>query len=757
MALLAGITSTISPDLTGASAPLRRLPPVTGRAVVDARRLSGVLALCLLATLHAPSLAQDLDAAPELEELIPDAAVEDAEGWASQGADAGETVTPEDLAVDPAATRELDEMEAALRIAPIDEGVLASLPDPATIELPPVEPLEQGEEIEFATFEDVVPPLPEGTEIRVSNELVLVLPTEDALFPVRGEFVARFKDLSVVRDLADDGNQARLSAQARADEELLERMLRVYGYFDGQVIRSVVPAEDREGADDRPATARFDVIPGRRYTVGEVELGQLDQTGSEYDALRASYPVQSGDLLSIDAIADGRYKLDLELGERGYPFATIAEPSLLVDHARQEGDVTLPVTPGGRYAFGRVVSNMEDFLSSEHLNEIARFDTGDIYQRSLEMDLRRAIQATGLVGSTTITPVAVSEPDGETPGTVDIAVDMTRAPLRTIAGSIGYGTDEGFRLAGSWEHRNLFPPEGMLRVRGIAGTQEQLLGVTFRKNNFHGRDRILTLDAFASTRRTDAYDANTASFIVNYERVSTLLFQKPISFGMGLELVATDEQELRTKIAIAPRQTYLVAALPAFAQLDTSDDLLDPTQGFRLRGALSPEVSRQNGVQSFYLKSQVDFSYYRSVTDRVVLASRVRLGSIYGTGLENIAPSRRFYAGGGGSVRGYGYQAIGPRDEVGQPNGGRSVAEFAIEARVRTGWFDNSLSLVPFFDIGSVSRSEVPDFGDLRAGAGIGLRYNTGFGPIRVDVGVPLNRREGDAPVGVYVALGQAF
>lgn len=744
MARLAITTSTTWPDHAGPT-------------LLPGRLLPGVVALCLAVGGSLPSAAQDLDASAELEDLIPDAAVADPEGWAAQGADSSDVVDPADLVEEPAAARELDQLEEALRVPPVDEGVLASLPDPATLELPPIEPLEPDEQVEFATFEDVIPPLPEGTEIRVSDELVLVLPTETALFPVRDEFVERFKSLSVVEDLADDGNQARLSAQARADEELLQRMLRVYGYFDAQVVRSVVPAEAREGAEARPAVARFDVIPGRRYSVGQVDLGQLDQAGGDYDALRASYPVMPGDLLSIDAIADGRYKLDLELGERGYPFAAIAEPSLLVDHARREGDVTLPVTPGGRYVFGRVTSNDEGLLPGNHLSEIARFNQGDIYQRSLEMDLRRAIQSTGLVGSTTLTPVEVSPPMGDVPGTVDIAVEMTRAPLRTIAGSIGYGTDEGFRLAGSWEHRNLFPPEGMLRARGIAGTQEQLLGVTFRKNNFHGRDRILTLDAFASTRRTVAFDANTASLVANYERVSTLLFQKPVSYGVGLELVATDEQELRSKIAVAPRQTYLVAALPGFAQIDTSDDLLDPTRGFRLRGALSPEASRQNGVQSYYLKSQVDLSYYRSVSDGVVLASRVRLGSIYGTDLDNIAPSRRFYAGGGGSVRGYGYQAIGPRDQVGQPNGGRSVAELAIEARVRTGWFDNALSLVPFFDIGSVARGSVPDFGDLRAGAGIGVRYNTGFGPIRLDVGVPLNRRPGDAPVGVYVALGQAF
>jgi translocation and assembly module TamA len=140
-----------------------------------------------------------------------------------------------------------------------------------------------------------------------------------------------------------------------------------------------------------------------------------------------------------------------------------------------------------------------------------------------------------------------------------------------------------------------------------------------------------------------------------------------------------------------------------------------------------------------------------------VLAARVRLGSIQGALIDDIAPSRRFYAGGGGSVRGFGYQEIGPRDSLGVPSGGRSLSEFSIEARVKTGLLGGGLSLVPFFDAGSVEAGATPRFRGMRFGAGLGLRYQTGFGPIRVDVATPLNRRAGESPVAVYVALGQAF
>ena len=700
----------------------------------------------ILALLASPLHAQD---SASLDDLIPDAAVNDPESWAAGGVPAAE-VAQEDEPPEVNASDPLPEMAE----------ITVPWPDELGAEEFAVEelaPLDTEEPVEFVAFDEEIPPIPAGSEERISDELVLVFPTENSLFPQRDEFLDRFKSLSSVEEYDDEGNLARLTAQSRDDEALLIRLLRTYGYFDGQVIRSVGDIDaEVDAALDRPA-ARFDVLPSVRYTVGTVDLGDLTAAGDDYASLRQTYGVFPGDPISLDLIQNERFDLDTELGETGYPFAAISDPELLVDHDRREGDLAMPVTPGGKYNFGVVVSDDPEFLSGEHLTNIARWEPGEIYQRSDEMDLRRAILATGLVGSVTLTPVEVTPPTEGQPGVVNIEAGLTRAPLRTLAGNIGFGTEEGVRLEGSWEHRNLFPPEGSLRVRGIIGTQEQLAGVTFRKNNFGGRDRILSLDAFASTIDYDAYDARTVSLVGNFERLSTLLYQKPFGWSVGLELVATQESELDANRVALPRETYFIAALPLHAQLDTSDDLLDPSEGWRLGGRLSPEVSRNNGVQSFYLRSQVDASYYRQMGENVVLAGRVRFASIPGAEVADIAPSRRLYAGGGGSVRGYGYRQIGPLNNIGDPVGGRSLTEFSLEARVRTGLMDGAISVVPFIDAGTVGSDAIPGFDQIKFGAGVGIRYHTGFGPLRLDVAMPLNPGPNDSFVAVYVALGQAF
>jgi translocation and assembly module TamA len=145
------------------------------------------------------------------------------------------------------------------------------------------------------------------------------------------------------------------------------------------------------------------------------------------------------------------------------------------------------------------------------------------------------------------------------------------------------------------------------------------------------------------------------------------------------------------------------------------------------------------------------------VSDSIVAAGRIRLGTILGAQRDDIAPSRRFYSGGGGSVRGYGYQRLGPVDIDGDPIGGRSLAEFSLEARVRLKAFGGNFGIVPFIDGGTLSTGAAPKFSDWRIGVGLGARYYSSFGPIRIDVGTPLNGRKSDGAIAVVVGLGQAF
>jgi translocation and assembly module TamA len=352
-----------------------------------------------------------------------------------------------------------------------------------------------------------------------------------------------------------------------------------------------------------------------------------------------------------------------------------------------------------------------------------------------------------------VEPVPTGQPGPDGTQAVDLRVIQDAGPPRTLAGQAGYATGQGFTLRGSWTHRNLFPPEGALIVSGVAGTQEQGASVAFRRSNAGRRDRTVSLSLNASHQDFEAYEAFTASIIGRIARESTPIWQKRWTWNYGFELITTDERRKVPGRATGDG-TYFIGALPAQIGYDRSNNLLDPTRGFRLTARVSPEISqRAKGGMEQYGRGLIDGSIYYPAGDSLVLAGRVRLGSIVGAPRDEIAPSRRLYAGGGGSVRGFGFQELGPRDIENNPIGGRSLNEFAVEARYRFG----NYGVVGFVDAGQVYESSMPKFSDIRFGAGIGGRLYTNFGPLRVDVATPIGRRKGESLISVYVSIGQAF
>ena len=132
----------------------------------------------------------------------------------------------------------------------------------------------------------------------------------------------------------------------------------------------------------------------------------------------------------------------------------------------------------------------------------------------------------------------------------------------------------------------------------------------------------------------------------------------------------------------------------------------------------------------------------------------MRSGVVFGAALSDLPVSRRFFAGGGGSARGFEYQSVGPEDADGTPTGGRGLLEVSGELRWRR---DGPLGFVAFLDGANVSANQGVDFEDIRYSAGLGIRYDTLIGPLRFDIATPIDPDDGDDPVQVYVSVGQAF
>jgi len=595
-------------------------------------------------------------------------------------------------------------------------------------ELPPEEPAATSGVVESAAELRYAIAI-EGLE-RIGNaeELVAAFEKQSALFEGR----------------KDEANAAQIQRRSEDDAQLLAELLRSQGYYDA-LVEPVI--EQQESI--LHVTLQADA--GEQYRFQSVELPGLDAAGVEAEELRRRFGIKVGDPVVAADVLAADLALKVALGEQGFALAKVGEQEIVVDHQTHLASLVLPVEPGPVAYFGAFHVSGQPPFSARHIAEMARFKTGDRFERWKIDDLRRALIATGLVASADVKVVPV--PDH---GTVDLDVRLTPAPRHTIAGELGYGTGEGAKLDVSWQDRNFVNPEGALTLRGIAGTREQLAGVEFRRNNFMRRDRVFDLQLSASHTEFDAYEARTIRLFSSLERQSNIIWRKEWTWGIGTEFLATDERGVFEDPTVKETRTFLIGALPLSVAYDGSDDLLDPTRGFRASVRLSPEISAKGGSFA-YAKAQLDASSYYPIGGMTVLAGRVRLGSIFGADAPSIAPSRRYYAGGGGSVRGYGYQRVGPRDFENNPIGGKTLTEFSLEARFRLNLFGGNFGLVPFFDGGSLTNKITPGLNGWQFGAGLGLRYYSTFGPIRIDVGTPLNPRQGDSRIAVAVSLGQAF
>jgi translocation and assembly module TamA len=634
------------------------------------------------------------------------------------------------------------------------EPMPSATPAPAP-QLPPV----TGEALEPAAVDpQLAQPLPAlGSYDTVPLETAADVADQDApdiryATVIRGlddtNLKGRWEALSALRNghgKAD--NAVQVAERAREDEGLAVRLMKSLGYYDGTATSAI---EQTPKGQKAQLTVTVTAVPGKLYTLGEIAVRAGATTPP--DLVRRELPLRTGDPIEADRIQGAEANVQLKLPQQGYPFVQVGQRDVLLDEQTFRGDYTLPVDTGPRASFGRLRTEGDPVFGLDHLNVFPRFKEGQLYDNRLTDDLRDALVATSLFSGVAVTPERTGRPGPDGTEAVDLLVRQTRGPARSLAAQAGYATGEGIKLEGSWTHRNLFPPEGALILTAVAGSQQQGASATFRRSNAGRRDRTFTFIASADHSNYDAFDAFTGTLSARWSYDSTPIWQKRFTYSFGAELVGTNESVYSFAAGERRRGTYGIAAIPLQAQFDTSDSLLNPTRGYRLKLSLSPEASVRGAVRP-YGRATAEGIYYQPVSDSLVIAGRVRLATIQGIDRDDLAPSRRLYGGGGGSVRGYGYQRLGPFDPNGDPLGGRSLNEFSLEARYRFGNF----GIVPFFDGGNAYESTMPQFSSLRYGAGIGGRFYTNFGPLRADIATPLNPRKGDGRIALYISIGQAF
>lgn len=529
---------------------------------------------------------------------------------------------------------------------------------------------------------------------------------------------------------------AALRRRAEVDVEGFKKVLRSEGYYANEV-------ELKIDNKQQPIAITFDITPGPLFRITKFDIHFSKGKDIPTAPTLADLDIEVGMPARSEPVVNAGTQIIVNLANRGFPDATIAEQEAIVDFATDGMEVTLTIDAGPRLYMGELRLEGLEEVDENYIRRLAEWQTGKLYDTRVLDDLRRRYLRSGLFDSVRLKSREADQPDS----TVPITLVFVERDRRSVGVGASFSTSEGFGTQYYWENRNYFGEGEKLRADLTIAEIRRELKLTFVKPNFVKIDQNLNANFDIRNETTDAYDEDSVSAFIGLDR----RWRKKwvVGAGVSAEFAKIDDSGVT--------ENYALAGLPLTARYDSTNDLLDPTTGRRFAASLVPYLGLNDDTPDF-IRFEMDGSTYYSVLekDRLVLAARGKLGLMAGDSAGAIPANKRFYAGGGGSVRGYKYQTVGPLDASNDPIGGRSLLEVGFEARTR---ITDSIGLVPFIEGGNVYESMAPDFsGEFLWGAGLGFRYYTAIGPIRFDVAVPLNRRKNvDDAYQFYISIGQAF
>jgi translocation and assembly module TamA len=551
-----------------------------------------------------------------------------------------------------------------------------------------------------------------------------------------------------------------LYRRAREDLGTVEKAMRANGYYDGQVVITIdgrdagqgapvdaeVPDKDNKG---HPLAVEIKVKPGTQYKITTIAIQQSGLKAPLKAQLNDGAPARSADIL------DERDRLLSSVMSQGYPFAKVELPPAVVDHATHGMSVTYKIEQGPPATLGAVTIKGLTRTNPKFVQRHVAPPQGQPYSPQALTAMRDELRTLDIFDSVKVTPATTLAPDGSLP----VEIDVSERKPRFFGFGANYSTNDGAGLSAFWGHRNLFGNGERLRLQAdISGFGENSLSETnydltgtFRRPDFLTTDQdLVSTIALTQQYDSDTFDKTAATADIGIER----RLSKTVSITAGLEIEKSRITDHSSNSDST--QDFLLIGPTAGIKRDTSDDLLNPTRGSRLSFSATAFPTWLGSSEDVFSTQSSGAGYLNLMGQGdLVLAGRVAVANVFGSNLEQLPADRRLYAGGGGSVRGYKFRSISPRDSDNNLTGGRSSVETSVELRYR---FLENYGIVPFFDAGEVSSDIIPTFDQpIQYAAGIGLRYYTSIGPIRADFAVPLNPTRHDDKFAFYISIGQAF
>ena len=594
-----------------------------------------------------------------------------------------------------------------------------------------------------------------------------------------------------------------LIGRARGDLERLKTVLESFGFYQSYVEIRIdgLPLDDpglgeelTSRSKDNDSEVRITFSIGPLYHLRKIAIdGEVPPGADEVLALETGAPAVAADVLAAGE------RLTNWLEDRGYAFAKVDTPIAYEDPPNRVLDVSFHVSTGARMQIGEIRIRGLKEMKESFVRKRLLVHTGEQYGGSKIEAARKDLLALGVFSSVSVKVGAKADDEGRVP----ITFTARERKGHAVSLSGAYSSDLGGSTGVSWTKRNVSGKADSLTLSASAlnlggGTASNGVGYDVNGKylipDWKGRNQSLQVAVGAIKQFLDAYDQTAYTAGVSISRKLSSIWS--VSAGINLEKEKILQHECISEqgchfadqsldeICVSPPPplnpgetpcinqgfSYTLLAMPISALFNTTGQdspLEDAIRGVRVSLSVTPTFSFGHPNTRFFITQATGSAYFdlnniglNRSPGRSVLALRALGGLAAGASQFSLPPDQRFYAGGSGTIRGYRYQSVGPLFPNGNPIGGTAINAGTVEFRQR---FATNWGAAFFLDGGNVSKSLSPFSGQLRFGAGAGVRYYTPIGPIRVDVAVPIQRRTGpgvtnpDDAFEIYIGLGQAF
>lgn len=466
----------------------------------------------------------------------------------------------------------------------------------------------------------------------------------------------------------------------------------------------------------------LDISTGSRVIIEAVNITVSPSfiDNSDYQQLLAQLPLNKGDPLNHGKYEQIKQEISSIAIRYGYFNSYYGTRKLEVDTSKNKAWISIDFNAGDRFRFGEISIDDTD-LSKRQIKHYLVIDEGMLY----DADLLTKQQLT-LVNSQFFTSVSVNT-ERENSKEKTIPVNISLIPRKRKAYRIGVGasTDIGPRISLKFENRRTNANGNRFKINtGLSDKRKEFELAYSIPRGAAGKNRIDLSGGYLS-EVTDTSEKSSWKIALLQTRLTS-------SDWLHTKFIEYLGEDFKT----ADGDNNVRLLMPGYQiQKTLADDPIYPRNGWRLNARTQFATDTiLSDISLFRITTGLKY-IYPIANGRLLLRSD--LGATETDDFHRTPASLRFYAGGDGSIRGFGYQTLGPENSAGKIIGGKFLVSNSIEYEHP---FKKSWGVAVFSDFGNAFNT-TNDF-KFRSSAGIGIRWHSPLGPIRFDLAQDLENKE---------------